>query len=136
MRLLPKIAKKVSLACLPDLLAGRLGRAKGSRAVPLRTIVAMARNGKTPGRAHYAAAGLFLVKVGNLTGQGINWTARARNFIANPEADMRRQNASLMLRPGDILLTSSAHSPVYIAKKVDIVSAVPAWVGGQASFVG
>lgn len=41
-----------------------------------------------------------------------------------------------LVRRGDIVLTSSAHSPVYIAKKVDIITDVPEWVGGKASFVG
>ena len=41
-----------------------------------------------------------------------------------------------MLERNDILLTSSAHSPVYIAKKVDIVGSIPEWVGGAASYVG
>ena len=41
-----------------------------------------------------------------------------------------------MLKTGDILLTASAHSPVYIAKKVDIVTRIPDWVGCEASFVG
>jgi len=33
-------------------------------------------------------------------------------------------------------MTSSAHSPVYIAKKVDLITEIPDWVGGEASFVG
>jgi type I restriction enzyme M protein len=41
-----------------------------------------------------------------------------------------------MLRPGDIVLTSSAHSPVYIGKKVDIITEIPDWVAEKASLVG
>ena len=41
-----------------------------------------------------------------------------------------------MVKEGDILLTSSAHSVIYIAKKVDIVHKIPKWVGGHASVVG
>ena len=78
----------------------------------------------------------FLVKVGNLTGHGINWKARERNFVSGADADHRRQNQHLMLDAGDILLTSSAHSPIYIARKVDIVSELPQWLRGEASFVG
>ena len=135
-RILPKIAKEVSIARLPSLLAGRLEVSNGGGDLPLRELVEIASNGRTPGRSNYSSEGLFLVKVGNLTGHGINWQARARNFVAGIEEVKRRNNIRLMLRKGDILLTSSAHSPVYIAKKVDIVGTVPKWVGGEASFVG
>jgi type I restriction enzyme M protein len=76
-----------------------------------------------------------LVKVGNLSGKGIDWAARDRNFISPAEREKRRKS-NLLIRTGDILLTSSAHSPVYIAKKVDVVTEIPQWVGGEASFVG
>jgi type I restriction enzyme M protein len=79
---------------------------------------------------------LFLIKVGNLTGAGINWIARDRNFIDIANMGARRFNPARRVEMGDILLTSSAHSPVYIAKKVDIITAIPSWVGGEASFVG
>jgi type I restriction enzyme M protein len=89
--------------------------------------------GKTPPRSGYADKdGLFLVKVGNLSGSGIRWIARERNF-APPGG---RFKPAPLLKRGDILLTSCAHSPVYIAKKVDIVTQIPGWVGGAASFVG
>ena len=135
-RFLPKIAKELSIANLPDLLSGRIAVSDSEHMIPLSELVEFARSGKTPGRANYSSEGLFLVKVGNLTGHGINWEARDRNFISGTEEVKRRKNARLMLMQGDILLTSSAHSPVYIAKKVDIVGAVPKWVGGEASFVG
>lgn len=135
-RLLPLVPKDESIARLPDLLSGRIRSTKSSNTILLGDLVDIAVNGKTPGRANYSMDGLFLVKVGNLTGQGIDWSIRDRNFISGPEADKRLQNPSLMLRRGDILLTSSAHSPVYIAKKVDIVGTIPKQVGGRASFVG
>ena len=96
----------------------------------------IATTGKTPRRADYTSHGLFLVKVGNLTGSGIRWIPRDRNYTSGKAADRIRDNNKLMLRTGDILLTSSAHSPVYIAKKVDIVARIPDWVGREASFVG
>ena len=96
----------------------------------------VATTGKTPSRSDYTGEGLFLVKVGNLTGSGIRWIPRDRNFTSGKAADRIRQNAKLMLRTGDILLTSSAHSPVYIAKKVDIVTRIPDWTDCEASFVG
>ena len=135
-RLLPKVAKKLSITNLPSLLSGRMGGSSHRDMMPLGDIVDIAINGKTPSRSTYSSSGLFLVKVGNLTGHGIDWAPRDRNFIAGPELAKRRRNAHLMLRDNDILLTSSAHSPVYIAKKVDLVNDVPEWVGGEASFVG
>ena len=135
-RLLPNIAKESSIASLPKLLSGRTVVPNDRTTIPLGELVTVASNGKTPSRANYSSEGLFLVKVGNLTGRGINWEARDRNFITGPEAVKRKRNSLLMLNKNDILLTSSAHSPVYIAKKADIVGNVPKWVGGEASFVG
>ena len=135
-RLFPQVEKKLSISSLPALLSGRMVASGRRDMIPLGDVVEIAINGKTPSRSTYSSSGLFLVKVGNLTGRGINWTPRSRNFVSGQEADKRRPNVRLMLRASDILLTSSAHSPVYIAKKVDLVNAVPEWVGGEASFVG
>ena len=135
-RILPEIVKELSIASLPDLLSGRMADANGQNTMPLKELIELASNGKTPGRASYSSEGLFLVKVGNLSGKGINWEARDRNFISGTEENKRRANSRLMLTENDILLTSSAHSPIYIAKKVDIVGTIPKWVGGGASFVG
>ncbi len=94
--------------------------------------------GRTPARKYYSEAGNFLIKVGNLTGSGINWEPRDRNFISNEETS-KRVNAKkpLILQRGDILLTSSAHSPVYIAKKSDIFTDIPKFLQTKhVSFVG
>ncbi len=94
--------------------------------------------GKTPARRDYAEEGNFLIKVGNLSGAGINWEARDRNYINDIEINKRlKSKKPLVLKEGDILLTSSAHSPVYIAKKSDIYTGVPEFVGAKnISFVG
>ncbi|KAF3978703.1 MAG: N-6 DNA methylase [Methylococcales symbiont of Iophon sp. n. MRB-2018] len=94
--------------------------------------------GRTPARKNYSEEGNFLIKVGNLTGAGIKWAARDRNFI-NDEETTKRQKAKkpLILKVGDILLTSSAHSPVYIAKKSDIFTGIPSFLTTKhVSFVG
>ena len=135
-RLLPKTLKEQSIASLPDLLSGRMAPSRGKKNVQMRELVDFASNGKTPGRLNYSPSGLFLVKVGNLTGHGISWEARDRNFVSGIEETRRRKVIGLMLTKGDILLTSSAHSPAYIAKKIDIVGEIPRWIGGEASFVG
>ena len=133
--ILPEISKGKSISDLSGLLSCRFSVAI-NKGIPLSEFVEIATIGKTPGRENYSSSGLFLVKVGNLTGRGISWESRDRNFIYGAEAGKRRKNLQYMLKKNDILLTSSAHSPVYIAKKVDMVSTIPEWVGGEASFVG
>ena len=135
-RLFPNVPKGQSITRLPDLLYGRIVTPDSKKRIPMSELVEFASNGKTHGRVKYSSEGLFLVKVGNLTGRGINWEARERNFISGTEEVKQRESTPLMLMPGDILLTSSAHSPVYIAKKVDVVNTIPEWVGGEASYVG
>ena len=135
-RLLPAIAKMFSITNLPALLSRRLVAPDRGDAIPLGELIEIATNGKTPARGSYTSDGLFLVKVGNLTGGGIDWSPRDRNFISGAELVKRKEDTRLMLRENDILFTSSAHSPVYIGKKADIVDTVPMWLGGEASFVG
>lgn len=114
-----------------------ISKRRGNRGVPLGDLVSTIKTGRTPARSAYSdSGGLFLIKVGNLTGSGVNWIARDRNFIDTATMSARRLGNIELVRRGDILLTSSAHSPVYIAKKVDIITDVPEWVGGEASFVG
>lgn len=60
------------------------------------------------------------VKVGNLTGAGISWTAGDRAF-----ARFKRVAESQTLRIGDVVLTAAAHHPRYIGAKVDIVDELP-----------
>lgn len=94
--------------------------------------------GRTPARKDYTEEGNFLIKVGNLSGTGINWEARDRNYINETEIQKRLKSRNpLVLKEGDILLTSSAHSPVYIGKKSDIFTGAPDFVGSKnISFVG
>lgn len=125
--------KSQSFSRLPALLASE-GEVEVD-GVPLRDLAVLITTGRTPTRSSYTDTGLFLVKVGNLSGKGIDWAARDRNFLPVTERE-KRKKAGLLLQVGDIVLTSSAHSPVYIAKKVDIISEIPEWVGSEASLVG
>ncbi len=125
--------KQDSFTLLPSLLAS--DKEVEIDGIPLGKLTEVITTGRTPGRSAYSDEGLFLVKVGNLSGKGIEWAARDRNFIPLSEQEKRRK-ANLLLQVGDILMTSSAHSPVYIAKKVDIITEIPRWVGGEASLVG
>jgi type I restriction enzyme M protein len=132
-QILPEISRDETFTEFGNLLSGRMNFAG---TLKLRDVVDLVTNGRTPPRLNYTDDGLFVVKVGNLTGNGINWIARDRNFINVAEKEKRQKNNNLMLKKGDILLTAAAHSPVYIAKKVDILDYVPDWVGGSASLVG
>ncbi len=106
-------------------------RNAGSSRRKLGDVIHLAQTGRTPARAAYTSAGVFTLKVGNLTGQGIDWSPRERNF-----ADPASVSDNLLLADGDIVLTSSAHNPKYIAQKVDIVHSIPDFAGGRATFVG
>ena len=131
-RMLPKVSKHATFSALKNLMATENPIQSKFK---LRDIVEFATTGRTPPRKSYTPDGLFVVKVGNLTGNGINWQPRDRNFIDRSEIPKRKKQ-NLMTKKGDILLTSSAHSVIYIAKKVDIVHKIPKWVGGNASIVG
>jgi type I restriction enzyme M protein len=97
------------------------------------------RLGKTPPREAYADTGQFIVKVGNLTGHGLDFTPRERNFVTEEYARSvleGRVGAELTLQPGDLLVTSSAHARRYIAEKVDVVAGVPEWLTEPVFYVG
>jgi type I restriction enzyme M protein len=118
-------------ACPLDSLTATAQNTRQGSKIKLGDLVELAQTGRTPARSAYVEDGIFTVKVGNLTGQGIDWCPRERNFAA-PE----RVSDKLLLEDGDILLTSSAHNPRYIAQKVDIVSTIPSWLNGRATFTG
>lgn len=121
-----------SLQRAAKLLFQRNGNRTGRK---LREFVELANTGRTPGRSAYTNEGMFILKVGNLTGRGIDWEPRDRNFVSQAERFKRLRSRNLALREGDILLTSSAHAARYIAKKVDIVAHVPGDYN-ELTFVG
>jgi len=123
-----KVPKTASLSTFGN-ASTRRPLAAGTRR--LGDLVALAQTGRTPARSAYTPQGVFTLKVGNLTGQGIDWSPRDRNHV-----DPRSVSDGLLLADGDIVLTSSAHNPKYIAQKVDIVHSIPAFAGGRATFVG
>ena len=132
-RPLSPIAKGETFSRLRHLLAQKT---ISYETLKLRDVLETITNGRTPPRQSYTEDGLFVVKVGNLTGNGLDWSPRDRNFVSREEREKRKKSKTLMLKKGDILLTAAAHSPVYIAKKVDIVDEVPAWLHEESSFVG
>lgn len=118
-----------------QLLFRRSGRNGGNT---LRQFVEFANTGRTPARNAYTESGMFILKVGNLTGRGIDWTPRERNFVSVSEGKRRGASTHLALQTGDLLLTASAHAAKYIAKKVDVVADVPKELQliGGVTFVG
>ena len=130
-----KVSTNNTLQQAAALLSRRTGRKHRN---PLGHFIDIANTGRTPGRNAYTQSGMFIVKVGNLTGRGIDWTPRDRNFVSSAEAARRMASERLSLQQGDLLLTSSAHSAKYIAKKVDVLEDVPNGVKrfGGLTFVG
>jgi hypothetical protein len=82
--------------------------------------------GRTPGRAAYkdidpAGDNYRMLKVGDLTNQGVDWTPGERSIGRLAKAP----KADLLLRVGDLAMTASAHHPRYIAAKVDYIDTLP-----------
>ena len=75
-----------------EFLFQRNGRRTGKR---LQDFVELANTGRTPGRGAYTDYGMFILKVGNLTGRGIDWEPRDRNFVSYTESIKRGKIASL-----------------------------------------
>jgi hypothetical protein len=74
--------------------------------------------------------GVAVIKVGALTGLGINWTAI--RYVSPDEL----VQSLVDVRDGDVLFTSTAHQPKYMAHKVDVVTAVPSEISQRITFVG
>lgn len=88
--------------------------------------------GRTPGRAAYVDgeahmnSSYRMLKVGDLTGSGINWSPGERSHALFP-----RSVTTKLLALGDIALTAAAHHPRYIGAKVDIVDVIPGQYGDR-----
>jgi hypothetical protein len=63
-----------------------------------------------------------MVKVGNLTGRGIEWDSVERQYVEKAFAD---RNPQAILQKGDVLFTAAAHGPKWIGLKVDIFEEAP-----------
>ena len=89
--------------------------------------------GKTPARKQYQNTGVHMVKVGNLTGQGIEFGSVERQYVPESFAD---KYPGAQLKPNDILFTASAHGPKWIGLKVDIYEGIPSHVAERAMACG
>lgn len=97
---------------------------------PIGALAEVVFTGRTAARSACCgpsdAPGVFrAVKVGTLTGAGLDWSTGQRSF-----AHFRNVPPDRMLRVGDVVTTAAAHHPRYIGAKVDIVDAMPeGWEG-------
>lgn len=128
----PDLPSEGTLQRAADILFRRDGYLQGT---PLGKFIEIANTGRTPSRSAYTDDGVFIIKVGNLTGRGIDWEPRDRNFVTEKEGFRRQINSKLTIQYNDILLTSSAHTAHYIAKKVDVIVNIPPNYG-DVTFVG
>ena len=111
-----------------------ISKSKGSQ---LKSLCSEICTGRTPPRNSYSEKGAFILKVGNLTGSGINWAARDRNYVSEEEIEKRKNSKRiLLLQKYDILLTASAHNISYIAKKSDMFLLSPSFISNNITFVG
>lgn len=90
--------------------------------------------GNTPAKGDYRdpeEEGIPIIKVGTLTNTGLNWSD-----IEFASIEFFDKNKEALVKPNDILLTSSAHSSEHICKKVDVVNAIPKQFNNECLFVG
>jgi type I restriction enzyme M protein len=94
---------------------------RGGKYVPLKEVAEVLR-GYTPGWHEYTESGIPILKVRNLTNRFINFTFERRGYVPK---EIFEKHPEAHVKLYDILLTSSAHKPEYIAKKVDIIDILP-----------
>ena len=87
--------------------------------------------GKTAARSEYASTGVHIVKVGNLTGRGIQWGCVERQYVSDEWSNRYDQYE---LAHGDVLFTAAAHGPKWIGLKVDIFDRIPPEFGKKSMF--
>lgn len=112
-----------------------LSRRNGHRSgEALRKFAEMANTGRTPGQGQYTDEGIFILKVGNLTGRGIGREPRDRNFILLAEGLVEPKAAGSSCARETCFLHRQPMLPD-IAKKVGIIFQIPENYGG-VTFVG
>jgi hypothetical protein len=90
--------------------------------MPLTSLCHDIFNGATPARAKYTQTGHRVLKVRDLTNEGLDWDVGERAFV---ESAFFSKHLRQRIQVGDILITAAAHHPSYIGKKVDIVDWIP-----------
>ncbi len=99
----------------------------------LGNICKVITTGKTAPRGAYTNSGVHMIKVGNLTGRGIEWDAVERQYVTEEFAN---KYSYAQLKKGDILFTAAAHGPKWIGLKVDIYEGAPSYLNEPVIFSG
>jgi hypothetical protein len=89
--------------------------------IPLGELTAI-NAGKTPAKQAYTSKGVRILKVRDLTNQGIDWEEGDRAYTL-PEVFAKTKKARV--QENDLLLISAAHLAYYIGKEIDIVFDIP-----------
>lgn len=84
--------------------------------------VAKVFRGFTPAWDEYKKAGIPIIKVKNLHNQNVDFCFERRGYVSE---EIYEGHPEAHLQLNDIVLTASAHSPEYIAKKIDIIDSLP-----------
>jgi len=86
------------------------------KTVELGAVVDNIATGSTPGRYDYEESGVPILKVGNLTNEGIDW-----ENISFVDVDFYDSRKKAHVENEDVVIVSAAHSPEGIGKKADVV---------------
>lgn len=89
--------------------------------VPLSEVAKVLR-GFTPAWEDYEKQGIPILKVKNLHNRNIDFSFERRGYVSE---ETYENHPEAHVQVGDIVLTASAHSPEYIAKKIDIIDSLP-----------
>lgn len=89
--------------------------------IPLGDLAKIAA-GKTPAKHEYTKEGVRILKVRDLTNQGINWKEGNRSY-ANSGTWEKTKRARV--QENDLLLISAAHQAHYIGQEIDVVFDIP-----------
>jgi len=93
---------------------------KGYTADKLENVCLKINTGKTAPRNSYPDEGVRIIKVKNISGNGIKWGEK--NFVTKEFYEKARNKAQVQV--GDILMLCSAHSKIYIGR-TDIIDTFP-----------
>lgn len=96
---------------------------KGWRWVMLGDVCRIAK-GRTPKESWYSKSGVHIVHFRDLTKAGIEWAPGFRSFV-----NLAYKTELRLLINGMVLLTSDAHDPLSIGKKICFIDHIPKAVG-------
>src|SRR3989344_4989138 len=93
---------------------------RGYKTDTLENVCLKINTGKTAPRNSYPDVGVRIIKVKNISGNGIKW--QEKFFISEEFYEKAEKKARVQI--GDILMLCSAHSKVYIGR-ADIIDTLP-----------